>query len=481
MHTLRFAISLVLCSAVIACNSGASDASRRESRAPAVLPEVPASVIAVPITIDLAAFASAANATIPVEDIAKRTWNDDPGRRYRYRYAVRRSPVSISMNGALLTATATLDYQLQACGPWIGNVCPITVSCGWHPTRFDPPSKQGRIAIHSVLRLTPEYRVSSSTSAGPFTYTRANRCRLSFLDIDVTPLVARFIAHEMDDVSAQLDARAQRQLDFRGETERAWFAMQAPIDLGGGAYLQLNPGGIRASPLRGSGTIALTSLSISAQPEVVYGVPASAPAPAPLPMLDIAPAGDGFHVSVPVLLGFDSLSALLTREVAGTRLRRGRFLGIVPLSATIRSVRLFAMGDFVAAEVELSGMASGVVGLTARPRYEPETGRVALEGLDYDLARTGVVTRATGWILRSGLRDVLAAHATWDAADDIAAMRQRLDDALDRELAPGVLLSGDVYSLTAIGRGVYPSGESLAILLQADGAMRALVRPPDAN
>ena len=472
---------VVTCAALSACDVGGSDPARVGSREPAVLPDVPASVIAVPITIDLAAFASAANAAIPVEDIAKRTWTDDPGRRYRYRYAVRRSPVSISMTGALLTATATLDYQLQACGPWIGSACPITVSCGWHPTRFDPPSKEGRISIHSVLRLTPEYRVSSSTSAGPFTYTRANRCELTFLDIDVTPLVARFIANEMEEVSEQLDTQAQRQLDFRGEAERAWFAMQAPIELGGGAYLQLNPGGITAAPLRGSGTIAQTSLGISAQPEVVYGLPATAPPPMPLPLLQIAPAGDGFHVSVPVLLGFDSLSALLTREVAGTRLRRGRFLGIVPLSATIQSVRLFAIGDSVAAEVELSGMASGIVRLTARPRYEPESGRVVLEGLDYDLARTGVVTRATAWVLRSGLRDVLAAHAAWEAADDIAAMRQRLDDALDRELAPGVLLSGDVYSLTAIGRGVYPYGESLAILLQADGAMRALVRPPDAN
>ena len=102
-----------------------------------------------------------------------------------------------------------------------------------------------------------------------------------------------------------------------------------------------------------------------------------------------------------------------------------------------------------------------------------------LDGLDYDLARTGLVTRATAWILRSGLRDVVAAHAAWDAGPDVAAMRQRLDEALDRELAPGVTLAGEILSLGTVGRGVYPDSTSLTILLQADGVLRATVTMPD--
>lgn len=445
------------------------------------MPDVPASVISVPVTIDLSAFADAANAALPVEDIAKARWSNDPRHRYRWRHAVRRSPVAVSMAGPILTATATLDYQLRVCGPWIGNACPITVSCGWHDTRFDPPSREGRIAIHSVLRLTPDYRISSSTSAGPFTYDAANRCQLTFLDIDVTPLVSRFIEQQMDEVSEQLDAEAQRRLDFRAHAERAWLALQQPIDLGGGASLHFRPIGLSAAPIRGSGAVAQTSLGISAHPEVVFGLAPQFPTAIPLPSLTIGTPGEGFHISLPVRLGLDTLSALLTREVAGTKLRRGRLFGLFPLTATVERVRLLARGDSVAAEVSLSGMVKGDVLLTARPRYDAASGRVVLDGLDYDLARMGLVTRATGWILRSGLRDVLAEHASWDVGPDVASMRQRLDDALDRELAPGVTLAGDIHSLATVGRGVYPDSTSLTILLQADGVLRATVTAPDAD
>ena len=445
------------------------------------MPEVPASVITVPVTIDLAAFADIANTALPVEDIAKSRWSNDPRHRFRWRHAVRRSPVTVSMTGSILTATAVLDYQLRVCGPWIGNACPITVSCGWHDTRFDPPSREGRIAIHSVLRLTPDYRISSSTSAGPFTYDAANRCQLTFLDIDATPLVSRFIEQQMDDVSAQLDAEAQRRLDFRGHAQRAWLALQQPIDLGGGAFLHFRPAALTAAPIRGSGVVAQTSIGISAHPEVVLGLTPTSPAPVPLPPLAIGNPGVGFHISLPVRLGFDTLSALLTREVSGTKLQRGKLFGLFPMTATVERVSLLARGDSVAAVVSLSGRMKGDVVLTARPTYDAASGRVVLEGLDYDLVRMGLVTRATAWILRSGLRDVLAEHAAWDVGPDVASMRQRLDNALERELAPGVRLSGEIHSLTPVGRGVYPDSASLTILLQADGVLRATVTAPDAN
>ena len=484
----RFAIAIralargtAIAAVAAACGGDPVSAGPDSTAVASPMPEVPASVITVPVTIDLAGFVDAANAALPVEDIAKARWSNDPRHRYRWRYAVRRSPVSVSMTGSILTATAVLDYQLRVCGPWIGNACPITVSCGWHDTRFDPPSREGRIAIHSVLRLTPEYHVSSSTSAGPFTYDAANRCQLTFLDIDATPLVSRFIARQMDEVSAQLDAEARRRLDFRSHAERAWLALQQPIDLGGGAFLHFRPVGLSAAPIRGAGVVAQTSLGISAHPEVVLGFERAMPAPAPLPPLAIGTPGEGFHISLPVRLGFDTLSALLTREVSGTKLRRGRLFGLFPLTATVHRVRLLARGDSVAAEVTLSGAMTGDVVLTARPRYDAESGRVVLEGLDYDLARTGLVTRATAWILRSGLRDVLAEHAAWNVGPDILSMRQRLDDALDRELAPGVTLSGDIHALTTVGRGVYPDSASLTILLQADGVLHATVTAPDDN
>ena len=467
--------------AVAAACGGDPVSTSTGTSATSPVPEVPASVITVPVTIDLAAFADAANAALPVEDIAKARWNNDPRHRYRWRHAVRRSPVTVSMTGSILTATAVLDYQLRVCGPWIGNACPITVSCGWHDTRFDPPSREGRIAIHSVLRLTPDYHISSSTSAGPFTYDAANRCQLTFLDIDATPLVSRFIEREMDEVSAQLDAEARRRLDFRPHAERAWLALQQPIELGGGAFLHFRPVGLSAAPIRGSGLVAQTSLGISAHPEVLLGIDPQHSAPVPLPPLAIGTPGEGFHISLPVRLGLDTLSALLTREVSGTKLRRGKLFGLFPLRATVGRVRLLARGDSVAAEVSLSGTMTGDVMLTARPRYDAESGRLVLDGLDYDLDRMGLVTRATAWILRSGLRDVLAEHASWDVGADVESMRQRLDNALERELAPGVRLSGEIHSLTPVGRGVYPDSASLTILLQADGVLRASVTAPDAN
>ena len=382
------------------------------------------------------------------------------------------------MTGSILTATATLDYQLKACGPWIGGACPLTVSCGWHDTRFDPPSKEGRIAIHSVLRLTPEYRVSSSTSAGPFVYDNANRCILTFLGIDATPLVARFIAQEMDQISDRLDQDAQRGLDFRADAERAWMALQQPIDLGQGASLLLHPEAVSAAPIRGSGSIARTSLAVSARPIVAYGLVTSASSAAPLPPLALAAPTEGFRISLPVHLGFDSLSASLTRELGGLRFDRGKLLGFIPLTATVERVRLVPHGDSVAAEVSLRGVMTGEVRLTAKPRYDATTGRVVLEGLDYDLGKAGVVTRTAGWLLRSGLRDALERHATWEAAPEILAMRQRLDDALERELAPGVALSGEIHSLAPIGDGVYPSDAALTILLEAAGVLRASVTIP---
>jgi len=196
-------------------------------------------------------------------------------------------------------------------------------------------------------------------------------------------------------------------------------------------------------------------------------------------MLTLGAAPDGFAVSIPIHLGFDSLSAALTREVEGLRLSRGRMFGVIPMSATVERVRLSARGDSVVADVSVRGIVSASVRLTAKPRYDAESGRVVLDGLDYDLGNAGIVTRTAGWLMRSGLRDALAKHTSWEVAPEIAEMRQQLDNALERPLAPGVRLSGEIHSLEPVGDGVYPGDVALTILLKASGVLRATVTTPD--
>src|SRR5439155_26829963 len=89
---------------------------------------------------------------------------------------------------------------------------------------------------------------------------------------------------------------------------------------------------------------------------------------------------------------------------------------------------------------------SGLVFLEGTPLYDPATRTVTVQNLDYalDPRRKNPFVRIADRVAHEKLRSSLANSAHWSVAPQIDSIREEIDRAVTRPLAPGVMMRGRV-------------------------------------
>jgi hypothetical protein len=378
------------------------------------------------------------------------------------RYEVARDPIVLEMIGGGLHASTTIKYALEACRGRFP-----CVSCG-----FGEPRRVADIRLQTKLDWDPSWRLRSSTRLLPVHY--AKPCEVTWLDIDVTRrFVAPVVEQQLGNVAQVIDRSTPALTNLRPRAEQIWTSLQTPVELAPRTWLVLEPSQVALTPISGSGQTVTSTLVLRAQTRVTLGDKPAA-ARKPLPALSTITPGTQPAVRVPVdvQLPYEETS----RFVPKTHTVDGK-----PL--TINTLKLSPAGNgrvLIEADVDYRGGGMrnyrGAIFLEGTPRFEAATSRIVVPDLDYSLdpKRRGFFARIAERAAHDSIRQRLRESARFDLAPRMKTLRDEVTRALNRQLAPGVLLKGRADAVEATA--VTPMEEAILVRIVVTGSAEVELR-----
>ncbi len=427
------------------------------------LPSLPTSTLDIPLTFDLSPVVRELEKAVPRRfgDIDER--KPVSNKRVHIAYEAVRDPFIVSLNGNTATIAGIVHYKGRGWyKPPIGPE--ISSSCG-----ISDEMPRARIYIASDLSITPDWRLrgkSRNARVTPFSDTRRDQCRVTLLKIDVTDRVVRATQDAIEKQRPMIDRKVS-SINIRPRFENWWHLLEQPIRLADSVWLVIKPSAVRMGENVGVKRTLVTALGFSASPSVVTG---SRPAPVltPLPPLYPAAVGNGLHILLEGVIGYDLATDLLRKAIVGKKIERaGQTL-------EIRDARLFGIGGGkLALELRFKGAANGHVYLVGTPRYDPATNELYVPDLDYDVGSVALLAQGLEWLKHDEVRQFITKNARWPVGTVMQTAKEQLAKGLNRELAPGVRLTADVSQVE--GLSVHARRTAIRLRAQADANARLTI------
>lgn len=428
------------------------------------LPSLPTSTLDIPLTYDLTPVVRALEGAVP-----RKFGNIDdrkqlPNKRMHVAFEAVRGPFTVSLDGQVANISAVVTYKGR--GWYDPPLAPeISSSCG-----ITDAQPRARLALRSDLRITPEWKLRGRTrvaSVEPFSAERRDQCRVTAFRIDVTDRVIDATRKALEGQRGLIDRRIGA-LDIRSRFEGWWHLLEQPIQLTDSVWLLIKPSAVRMGQAVGVKKTLVTALGFSASPVVATGA-RPVVQKTPLPPLYPAAVGDGLHILLEGVIGYDVATELLRKHLNGRKIQRaGQTL-------EVRDVRLFGIGGGkLALELTFGGAASGHIYFVGTPRYDAGTNELFVPDLDYDVGSKNKLVSGVEWVKHDQVRDFFRSQARWPVGTVMTSAREQLQKGLNRDLARGVRLTADVKQVQ--GLSVHARRTAIRLRAQADANARLTVR-----
>ena len=387
------------------------------------------------------------------------------GDRKHYAYEATRGPFTAFAHGAEVHLRTTLSYTARGyykppIGPTLG------ASCGADDAR-------PRIVAELVapLTLTPDWHLRSRAriaSVTPASAADRDKCRISFLSIDVTgqllDAARKGIEKHLPDIDAKVGA-----VNLTQQATGWWAHLNAPIRLTDGVWLLLQPKQLRLKGVTGERHLLNVAAGLDAFPVIVTGPRPNLAVP-PLPPLGNDSGAAGFHVSLEGTVDYATASRALTKELGGKTVAiGGRTVRVRALTAS-RSTK-----GRLALTVAFTGDAVGDVRFIGTPRFNRSTDQIVVSDLDFDLSTNSELINAYAWLRSDVLLAFFREKSRLPSAPVIAQGSRLIELGLNRTVGGVLTLAGRVDSLVVLGVYVEPRGLTVRALVVGDASVA--VRP----
>lgn len=428
------------------------------------LPSLPPSIVEAPVTYDLDTAIDSLEAAIPIifGDI-NRKLPTAKNERVSFAFELQRTPFKVAVKGQTVSISADVEYSgMVWYRPPIGPE--VRVSCGTK----DEPRPRASITLESTGHLTREWGLRTKTHVTrlePFSDEKRDRCRLTFLQIDVTDRVLHETRGMLEQKLMAFDEAVARW-PVRRRFEKIWRDLQKPLRLTDSVYMTINPSAAQLGTVGANGKTAYANLRLIAAPLVTTGPRPNRPR-LPLPPLERAgDVGRGARVLIDASFTYPVATAMLRKELVGRTIEQaGRRI-------RIRDVRIFGIGGGrVAVGVLLSGAIRGRLFFTGSPSFDLAAHQITVPDLDYDIGTANVLVQGYEWLNDVKLRDFLREKARIPDSAVVRRFTELAEQGMNRKLpARGTQLSGRIHQAGVIA--VLATIDEIRVRALADADLR---------
>lgn len=328
----------------------------------------PPSIIEIPIRMSLAPLSRAAEQAVPHQVGNWRNWKDWHGIKAQYR--AWRGPLSIRLRGDVLLTQAHVRYWIKA-HKKVLKAFDIKANCG-----VNEPPRQAVIGMLTRLRWGPDWSLQPQFQILPTRFL--DRCKMTFADFDVTPVVENiFRRHMKDSLRSALKTLSPRLNTIRQQAERSWLLLQEPIHLGRDNWLLLRPAGVALSPVLGRNDRLDTHLAVILYPKMTTTPEVSFEPRALPPLGRFYPRAAGLNLRLAVDLDFVEISRGISSALAE------KPFYIEDRTVGVETVNLSGNKQELRAKLRLTGDIQGIVEVWAKVVFEPENQQLRLHKLEF--------------------------------------------------------------------------------------------------
>ncbi|GAB3012937.1 hypothetical protein GCM10027051_15150 [Niabella terrae] len=379
----------------------------------------------------------------------------------RYKYSFRRGPLQFSLNGTRLDIAFTGYYRIVGSTRVCVNGSPVTpwtppCTCG-----FDEAERRVQVSYSVQITLLKNYKVLMRVTRNE--PRPLDRCTVCFWGQDITETVMQSLKAELDLSKAEME-RNYGTIDLKPRFQQIWDQLNRPYQLNETGWLQIRPQAFRVNAFRSVNDQLRIHLGLSAQPVILLRPPAT-PSQA-VPNISDRRAGQGFNIFMDGLLGYDSLSGLLSRQLQGRSFEFRK--GPIRKKFVFESCRIRnAEQGRLHLEIRFSGTDKGYFYVTGTPAYNDSTRIFSIRELEFDIKSRDALLKMADWIFARRITAEISQKAQFDLSQYADSAKTAASAQLNRELLPGVRGLGqlDNISITAI----QPGANYLLIRMNASG------------
>lgn len=430
--------------------------------APVSLPPLAASVIHIPLTIDLDALRAEVMQRAPSPLVAgseKRQIRLGLGTmalpvEARVSHEVWLSDLTLRMNGQHyqidVQAEFAADARVQASGMGYSGI-----SCGRGETR---PRVQ--FSLPGVMSWGAQGRIV--LNHGQWSLKWLSPCNLTALNIRAESLLnLPLVRDRVEKLIGDALNAATGQLSLQPHLARIWPQLNSPRQIQPGIWLVLQPEKIGVADLQGQGRQIQTSVSIAAHPQLLSGAKPAIAMHA-VPPIEVLPKSEGFHLELRADVGLDEANRMLNQQLAGKPFEAGG------RTVLIERLRLYGNGDKAVLGVTLKQPIEGEIYLLGKPVFDLEKNQVALTEVEYSLATSNWLASAADWMLGSSFREQIEEKARVRFDEDLAGTLKKVRD-LRFDLGQGATVRASVERVRP--RGLYFTRDDLKVQVLVDGKL----------
>ena len=396
---------------------------------------LPESRIDIPISINLQNILNDYSAKIPLQISGEGKLG--PG---KYTWQVNRQPFQLNFLGDTMHVSDDARFNINAFlkNPFNGQLKNVG-SCN---ATLD-------IGLSTNFSISANYGLFKNTHLTQFDL---NACNLNIAGLNITPAIKpqakEMLGKILDTLGRKIDNYNYKQL-----LQPVWSSLNKPVKIGDIGYININPSAIRAGQLKTSGNTLSLVAGITAKPVFSLADPAKNTSSTLPDLLTNDAGGNGFNLHIDIHLDYQPLNQLLNTAIANKEIAVGAKGHLL-----IKSAEIYGTGnEHLLIKVNFTGRQDGVpyhglLYFTCLPVYQPETGDLYVENIDFD---ANTITRLkegpTVWLLDAGIKKYLHDQLHFNISGQINSLKTKLNQALNQPVNNRLVLNGRIDTIKADG------------------------------
>ncbi len=423
-----------------------------------------ASIIDVPIQVDLKPYFKQADAAVP----NKFTGKEDHCEGTSYSYVFERNPIEFSGKGNNLQFDIEGKYSLKV------NYCPsctdvfdskgtcviprLYASCG-----VGEPMRKISISYNSSFELLPNYQLKSVTKLKEI--NPLSKCEVTVFKYDATEDLVKEVKKALKDMAGDIDKKVS-ETQIKNEIDKAWKTMSKPMKIDKYGYLYIQPDKISVSNFQLNGSLLNFNIAMEAFPKVE--LTKNTTEPKPLPNLSNYLKKDGFNIQLDVIGNYDSLSRLLSSEL------KGKEIDIKKNKVIIDSAKIFgAANQQLSFAISFSGKRKGTLYLIGTPTFDNVKQQISFPDLTFDLETKNALLKSGKWLFNDKITQSIRGFATYNLKTILDESAIKLEKELNRKIDEKTAIEGKMSQLRV--EAIYPMKNELLIRTNLSGYIKLVV------
>lgn len=424
------------------------------------IPDAPMSAIKVPIKINLKPYFDETDRGIDRKFSGEE--QNCSGVSFQYRFL--RSPIKFKGVGKKLLFDVDGKYSVAL------NYCPscsdlfssepycltprIYASCG-----VNEPMRKIEVGYATEIGVTKDYRLQSVTKLRKL--EPKSPCKITAFEYDATSTLKSEVKKALQDLERDIDKEISA-VSLKEDIKDTWQLLAASTDLEGYGFLELNPKGISMGKITYAGDTAYFNAILKAKP-IIRSIP-SGKTPPPLPRLSDYNDREGFDITMDLQYGYDSLNAILSRNIKGTKLDvKGK--EVIFGDITIHG----ASNEKLSIKVDFSGSKSGTLYLTGTPHFDANLQHISFPDMEFDVKTKSALLKSAKWLFDKKVTKLIRESASMDLKPYLDDLRKELTKSLNGELDKGVHMYGRVKEIKI--NEIHPMSNQLFVRLHSLGKL----------